>query len=250
MSEANAQTHEPTLPPEMYRGGFRDEASVIGTVIDRFGLSRPLTIYYPGSSSDVSLLDIPEAHIIHADDHLDEAMLHGFSALGAEAHNVDVHSWHPPDPVDLVAFVNPTGIAEGEVLAHTELQPRGIVLWYSWSGRPRQLQDDQTLELVGAVTFGEEEGFSIDTGDLQDYFVHKSFGELDGDEQQSFIANVDAFMKRHGYEFTEGSSYATAYSDYQAPGLQQTAREMGVGRFPYRKEGSCFIYQKAQGEQT
>lgn len=30
MSEASTQSREPALPPEMYRGGRKDEAQVIG----------------------------------------------------------------------------------------------------------------------------------------------------------------------------------------------------------------------------
>src|SRR5665213_1727310 len=234
-----------SLPPSMYEGGFANSGGVVKLALEHFGIAPPAVLYYPGSATDVSLVGIEGLRVIHADNVLDEQMLGGFALLGAEAHAVDVHTWQPDQPVDAVAFINPTGIDEERVLEHTDLKESGLVIWAFWSGQPTVLQESEALSLVGVINYDEDGSFFIDTDDLSDYFTYKDFDDLSEEEQEDFVTKLEQYLARHD----ELTAQLPPQEMYQGLLVSENPRDelhltnMNYG-FRYKKDGTFHVFQR------
>ena len=234
------------VPELMYEGGFQNSSEVIKLAFEHFGITPPATVYYPGSSRDISLIGIRGVDTIHADATLDEQQIGSFALLGAEAHAVDVHEWRPNQPLDAVVFINPAGIDESRVLAASDLVDGGLVLWASWSGRPLLLKDAASLELVGVVNCDEDGALSIDQEDLDAYFQPKNFQDLSKVERQDFIGKLEHYLKANCLTLAINFSYEELYEQLlqtKHPRNLAHLEHMGYA-FPYSKTGTFFIFQK------
>ena len=208
--------------------------------IGRFGLEPPVTLYYPGSSTDASLTGIEGVHVIHVDQLLDSEAINGFRALGATAIKADVHSWTPPKPVEVVAFVNPTGIDAPRVLDNTSLKAGGLVLWAS-TGLPHSLQEHPDVALKAVVEADEAGRLSVDTEDLDDYFNPKQFDDLTADEAENFREKLHQYLAQRN--LSDPRALDETYRLLQLPENLYVAFEIGY-HFPHKKTGTYFIYQR------
>lgn len=241
------ERYEPTdgpkpLPPGMYEGGFEYTKEAVQLAIAHFGSQPSLTLYYPGSSSDVSLAGIEGMHTIHADSELDQEAIDGFGQLGAEAHKVDVHKWKPDKDIDVVAFINPTGIDETKVLEKVHLRKGGLAIWASWSGLPMSLKDSEDVRLVAVITPNKAVKQQIDIQDLQDYFLHKQYQDLSDDESRQFHESLYDYMNRHDLELS--MTEEEMYYNLQSPENANLLFDINY-KFPYKKTGTFFVFQKS-----
>lgn len=230
------------LPPEMYEGGFNHSADVIKLCIGYFGIESPAILYYPGSSTDVSFIGIDGVQTIHADLELSEIVMRGFESLGAEAHRVDVHDWQPGRQIDIVTFINPSGIDVASVLDNVQLSDRGLVIWASWGGfPPMSMTDYPAIEHVGVISVDEAGTVELDTQGLEDYFSPKDFASLTDAEQQEFSKRLANYLDQRNLK--TDSSTEEAYEYLRLPDNWQLLLEMNY-RFSYKKTGTFFVFQK------
>jgi hypothetical protein len=235
-----ARINDLPLPPGMYKGGFRDTDKVVSLAIEQFGLEPPITLYYPGSSTDISLTGIEGVDGIHVDQLLNDEAIDGFRALGATAVKEDVHYWSPPKPVEVVAFINPSGIDIHKVLDQTKLAAGGLVLWAS-TRLPHALQEYSGITLKAVIKTDEKDALFVDTQGLDDYFVSKRYEELSTDEVEEFRERLDRYLARHS--LSDPRTLDETYRLLQLPENRMIADEVHF-YFPYKKEGSYFIYQR------
>jgi hypothetical protein len=167
------------IPGGMYEGGFANSSNAIKVALEHFGVTPPSTLYYPGSSTDISLVGIEGLRVIHADNSLDEHMIGGFALLGAEIHAVDVHVWKPDEPVDVIAFINPSEIDVPTVIKRVNLRSDGLILWAFWGGPPTRLLNSEELDLVAVLNYDEEtDKYVINVDSLDEYKTGEKYGSF------------------------------------------------------------------------
>lgn len=168
------------LPESMYRGGYLDSDKVVKQVLELFHHTENVTLYYPGSSSDISLTGIDGVRTIHADHTLTEEEIEAFASLESDAYSVDVHKWSPPREVDVVTFINASGIDPLKVLELTQVRAGGLVVWAAWWGESDELQNSDSLKLIARAAYTEDEEYLIYTGNLDhidgSFFVYRYLG--------------------------------------------------------------------------
>jgi len=165
-------------------------------------LERPISLYYPGSSSDGSFTRLPDVRAIHVDSALDDTAIRDFEVLGAEAYRADAYTWSPAEPIDVVTLINPSGIDEDRVLGMSRLRDDGIVLWASWSGVPSRLVERKDMRLIGVISDPGEGDLTVDTENLGDYFTRKAFTALDDSEQAFFMRRLQQYLDQYGLDLT------------------------------------------------
>jgi len=113
------------LPPNLYEGSFAHSREALTLARELAALERPISLYYPGSSSDGSFTRLPDVHAIHVDSALDDTAIRDFEVLGAEAYRADAYTWSPAGPIDVVTLINPSGIDEDRVLGCHDYEMMG-----------------------------------------------------------------------------------------------------------------------------
>lgn len=227
----------PALPEGLYENPAKLQA--VSVALEAAGIANP-TIYYPGSSTDVSLARIPGAHVIHVDPALQPEQMNAMTSIGLEAQAADAHTFRPDQPVDAICFFRPSGIKIEAVLDAAPLTENGIVTWVA-AARPDELQQREDLELIGAVPLSEDGAPHMETEHLEDYFQLKTYDELTAEERQHFHKAVEPLIT-----LKEGSTWADAYERLKGPRYSMmfdTATHASL--FHYKNnEPALFVYHK------
>ncbi len=238
MSELHSSLQEP-LPAEMYIGGFKRSAEAVSLALEYAGVSLPAVLYYPGSSTDASLTDIEGIYTIHSDSNFSDAGLRGFAALGSEAHRADAHTWEPPQPVDAIVFINPTGIDELQVVQAARLREDGVILWAG--GQPEELQSDPSVGLIGVITYSDDRELAVDDTNLDDYFARKRYADLTEEEVTDFGERLQRYLTNNGLESAQPID--EVYDLLLHPDNANLVFEININ-LPYIKSGTFFVYRK------
>ena len=233
------------LPPNLYEGSFAHSREALTLARELAALERPISLYYPGSSSDGSFTRLPDVHAIHVDSALDDTAIRDFEVLGAEAYRADAYTWSPAEPIDVVTLINPSGIDEDRVLGMSQLRDDGIVLWASWSGVPSRLVERKDMRLIGVISDPGEGDLTVDTEKLGDYFTRKAFTALDDSEQAFFMRRLQQYLDQYGLDLTVPAE--SLYEHLRAPDGRELARDMDY-QPPYTKAGTFFIFRKVAPE--
>lgn len=189
--------------PELPDGLYRNDSHQYGvrTALAHFnpGLEKP-AIYYPGSSTDISLAAIPNATVLGVDLSLTLEQIATMAKFGMNALAVDLNKYEPlaellgKDHADLVLFLNPTGIPIKTVLERTPLRTGSLVIYRSWTGAPSQMAPDNIdtnyprLEYAGAIVPLDDSGrrHDIDLRTHSEMYTQIPFDELDERERAKF----------------------------------------------------------------
>lgn len=180
----------PTLPEGLMYCGFDDTAEVVDLAIAGFGLQKPLTVYYPGSGCDATLTKVEGVQVIHADLYMREEEVKGFRELGAEALKADAHKYKPSERVDIINFLNPSGIFEDEVVRQVKMSVGGLVLTRAWwRTAPEELFEMPELEPIGVIlsTPDPETQMLTQTLDTEDPSGYYLFDKELGDASITYV---------------------------------------------------------------
>ena len=228
-----------SLPEPLYDGGFSNSAEVLLASLDVFGIKRPVRVYYPGSSDDASFVGIEGVEVIHADTDLTQEGIKAFESVGSLAVKADAHDFVPEGEIDVVMFINASGIRKLDVIDVINLRRGGLILSAMWGMQPpTELVESEDLVLAAVGVY--EDGVTIISREgLGDYTTRMQFEDLDDAMQKEFCKQALDFLGRWGQ--SEGlSPEIIAQSMLSKSG---ELFEQFADALQYRKTASFFIFK-------
>jgi hypothetical protein len=231
------------LPEPLYTGGYEHAADAVVIAAERFAEHPITTLYYPGSSFDASLANIPGMQTVHADSRMTIDGIEAFAILGSIAAHANAETWKPPEAPDMIALINSTGIDPKRAIEISGLQDGGLILWASLD-QPSTLKEWRRTRLLGVITFSGNGTSVVDTENLQEYFEKKPFDDLELPELEYFLrtasavlAEVEQSLDLHGDELRR-----TVYDSLDDPANESFLRQC-MYAFPTIKQGTFFIFR-------
>jgi len=190
----------PNPPEGFYRNNFHTKAVVAALRAFAPTVHRPV-IYYPGSSTDVSLADIPRSSVIHVDQSFTAEQVRTMDSLKLRAVAADAHAWTPGPQdlsgaaVDVVALFNPTGLDVRQVLDRAPTRDGSLVAYVSWDGVPPQLEPAALAANFPELRFAG--AFRSEGDDERVVMDHSTYAELYAPRRWESLSTEDrAYLDR------------------------------------------------------